>query len=74
MIDPATGMAPARWQQGIGRVTVARQDKTRLSSLDLEKIWMYCDRIIDAFDDGGEPPLRYYNPTAYEKWAKNYSG
>ncbi|KLO09176.1 hypothetical protein SCHPADRAFT_879660 [Schizopora paradoxa] len=74
MIDPETTVAPPRWQQGIGRVTVVRQDKKPLSSLNMEKLWAYCYRILDGFDYRGGPPRHRYSPDAYEKWAKNYSG
>jgi len=72
MIDPESGFAPARWQCGVGQVTVARQDKTPLAKLDLEKIWMFCDRIIGYFGNGDGPPRQDYNPVAYAKFVRKY--
>ncbi|KLO09171.1 hypothetical protein SCHPADRAFT_858154 [Schizopora paradoxa] len=72
MIDPSTGYAAPRWQCGIGRVTIARQDKSPLTTLDLEKIWMYCDSVLDSFSDGHRPSLQSHNPAAFEEFAKKY--
>ncbi|KLO09175.1 hypothetical protein SCHPADRAFT_931318 [Schizopora paradoxa] len=72
MINPKSGFAPARWQCGIGRVTIAREDKSPLSKKDLEKIWMYCDAVIESFSNDCVPPLGTHNPTTFERFARNY--
>ncbi|KLO16552.1 hypothetical protein SCHPADRAFT_937749 [Schizopora paradoxa] len=68
MIDPKTGFAPPEWQSGVGRVTVARLDKTPLCKEDLGNLWMYCDHILDYFSANGRPPKHYYTPSAFQRW------
>mmetsp|Transcript_52587 Transcript_52587/g.87410 ORF Transcript_52587/g.87410 Transcript_52587/m.87410 type:complete len:232 (+) Transcript_52587:92-787(+) len=52
MIDPVTGFAHPEWQQGIGSVFVARQDKRPLLIAHLEAVWQFADDILERFGDG----------------------
>ena len=55
------------------KVTIARQDKSPLTISDLEKIWMYCESVLDSINDGRGPSLeKSHNPAAFEKFAERY--
>ncbi|KAG8912514.1 hypothetical protein FRC02_005957 [Tulasnella sp. 418] len=72
MIDLKSGFAPAKWQQGVGTVTVARQDRKPLTKLQLEMVWSYCDAIIERFGDGEGPPNYMYSEVAFQGWCREY--
>ncbi|KAI5855532.1 hypothetical protein GGS23DRAFT_443307 [Durotheca rogersii] len=71
-IDSESGFAPPAWQSRVGTVLVARKDGKPLLPHHLEGVWMYCDRILDVFGEGGGPPTRFYTRQAFEKWWKGY--
>lgn len=75
MINPYTGWAPAEWQQGIGRVTIARADKKPLSIGDLEMIWMFCDSVGEQANElGGDyVARRWYTAQAFQRWCADYA-
>lgn len=72
-IELASGFAPAAWQSGVGTVLVARRDRKPLLEQHLEGLWMYCDRVLDIFGDGGGAPRHLYNRPAFEKWWARYA-
>lgn len=51
-----------------------RADQQPLTKVDLEKIWMYCDRILDRFGDDPRPPLFLYKPEEFEDFCEDYVG
>ncbi|KAI0086479.1 hypothetical protein BDY19DRAFT_960091 [Irpex rosettiformis] len=72
MIDPETGLAPARWQKNIGPVTIVRADHKHLSPVALEMIWMFCDEILERFGDEGTPPLSKYRKEEFDEFCRKY--
>lgn len=72
-IDLESGFAPMAWQNQVGTVLVARQDKKPLLEQHLEGVWMYCDYILDLFGEGEGAPKHLYNRPAFEKWWKEYA-
>lgn len=71
-VEAKSGLAPPRWQSGIGSVIVARKDRKDLSPEHNEVIWMYHDHILDYF---GERPasMRLYNRQAFERLFVRYA-
>lgn len=61
------------WQNQVGTVLVARQDKKPLLEQHLEGVWMYCDYILDLFGEGEGAPKHLYNRPAFEKWLMKYA-
>ncbi|KAI0065252.1 hypothetical protein BV25DRAFT_154403 [Artomyces pyxidatus] len=72
MITPEIGFAPPRWLKNIGPVTVVRADQKPLTLLELEKIWMFCDRILSMFEDNQGPPFNMYYPERYQEFSEEY--
>ncbi|KAF2450155.1 hypothetical protein P171DRAFT_426616 [Karstenula rhodostoma CBS 690.94] len=74
-IDATTEFAPDGWQGGrIGSCIVARKDKKPLREEHFEAVWMYIDRILDDFGDGGyEMARRWYSRPKFEKWFAVYN-
>ncbi|KAJ7630429.1 hypothetical protein FB45DRAFT_915472 [Roridomyces roridus] len=68
MIDPTT----PRWQQGVGSVTVMRQDGKPLTRASIETIWMYHDRILDVFGDDHSSAHAMMNPNAFLRFCRTY--
>ncbi|KAJ5925337.1 hypothetical protein N7454_007976 [Penicillium verhagenii] len=70
-IEAKSGLAPPRWQSGIGTVIIARKDKKDLSPEHYEAIWMYCDYILDWFGEG-PTPTHLYSRQKFEQWFAGY--
>ncbi|WEW61540.1 hypothetical protein PRK78_007030 [Emydomyces testavorans] len=71
-IDADSGFAPPEWQSRVGTVVVARKDMKPLLPHHMEGVWMYCDRILDFFGEGGGAPRNLYNRQAFERWWNGY--
>jgi hypothetical protein len=66
MIEPVSGFAPRAWQQGIGTVVVARDDRQPLSAQALEAMWNYIDRLLDLYSIGpGTVTAQHLCPEAF---------
>ncbi|KAH8654271.1 hypothetical protein BGZ61DRAFT_500629 [Ilyonectria robusta] len=60
-IDSESGFAPSAWQSYVGTVLVARKDEKLLLPQHLERVWMYCDYILDVFGEGESTPTNLYS-------------
>lgn len=52
------------------QVVVARRDFQPLGLLELEMLWMYCDKVLDYFGDAGAPPD--YSVAKFQKFCAKY--
>lgn len=71
MIDPVSGFAPLAWQQGIGTVIVARDDRRPLTSQYVEALWMYADALLDRYSEGLVTPNQITQP-AFDRFWRQY--
>lgn len=71
-VEAKSGLAPPRWQSGIGSVIVARKDRKDLSPEHYEAIWMYHDHLLDYFGEGPAPE-HLYNRKAFDRWFVGYA-
>lgn len=66
------GLAPAEWQSRVGTCLVARKDKKPLTSMHLEAVWMYIDRLMDLYGEGPKRAQKEIARERFEKWLENY--
>lgn len=50
-----------------------RLDGKPLTKQAIETLWMYCDNILDRFNDGGPgSQVNYIGPSSWQKFCKGY--
>ncbi|GFR39994.1 hypothetical protein Agub_g528 [Astrephomene gubernaculifera] len=73
MIDPFSGFAPPEWQQGIGSVILARQDRKPLPPGHVEAFWMFIDRLLGLFSEGDPvEPAEEMTPARWREFYEQY--
>eukprot|EP00198_Chlamydomonas_reinhardtii_P009201 XP_001698538.1 predicted protein [Chlamydomonas reinhardtii] len=73
MIEPHTGFAPGKWQQGVGSAVLVRADRKPLPRQHVEAFWEFCQHLLDMFGGGDTPnPAEDMSPAAWQMFFDMY--